>query len=218
MVNHYQKAYFLLSVADVKQLPPDQGIEIAIVGRSNSGKSSVLNAITKIKGLARVSKTPGRTRLLNVFSIDENRRLIDLPGYGFAKAPIASKRQWEKTIDVYFKSRKSLRGLVLVMDARHPFKDLDKVLLDFCAQIALPVHILLNKTDKFSKNVLYKTLKESKAVLTQYDNSVSLQGFSALKGKGLPELYTQLNKWYQFNAEGVSTCQAPNKEIPERKR
>lgn len=198
MVNQYQKAYFLLSVADVKQLPPDEGIEIAIVGRSNAGKSSVLNAITNIKGLARVSKTPGRTQMLNVFHIDANKRLIDLPGYGYAKAPPLAKQKWEKTIDAYFSNRKSLQGLILVMDARHPFRELDKIMLAFCASIALPVHILLNKTDKLSKNDLQKIYKEAKAILTAYDNSVSLQGFSAVKGTGLQACRAQLDKWYQF--------------------
>src|SRR3990167_8544424 len=151
MTMHYQKAYFLLSAAAVEQLPPDTGIEVAIVGRSNAGKSSVLNCLTKQKGLARVSKTPGRTQLINVFVLDEERRLIDLPGYGFATAPAAAKAKWEKSIEDYFQKRNSLKGLVLIMDIRHPLKELDWQMLDYCEHANLAVHILLNKMDKLSK-------------------------------------------------------------------
>src|SRR5690348_8440294 len=145
MSSHYQKAYFLLSVADVKQLPPDEGIEVAMVGRSNAGKSSVLNKITHSKNLARVSKTPGRTQLINLFVLDEKRRIVDLPGYGYAKVPLAAKLKWQKTVDTYIHHREALKGLVLVMDIRHPLRDLDLQLLEYCDHYALPVHILLNK-------------------------------------------------------------------------
>lgn len=199
MLSNYQKAYFLLSAADVKQLPPDEGIEIAIVGRSNAGKSSVLNKLTNNKGLARVSKTPGRTQLLNIFVLDETRRLIDLPGYGFAKVPLAAKLKWQKTIDEYVNSRASLKGLILVMDIRHPMKELDCQLLTFCSAIKLPVHILLNKIDKLSRGAVAATIKSVASLLTGYDNSVTLQGFSALKGVGIKELQTVLDKWYLYN-------------------
>lgn len=198
MPGHYQKAYFLLSVADVKQLPPDQGIEIAIVGRSNAGKSSVLNKITQNKNLARVSKTPGRTQLVNIFVLDENRRIVDLPGYGYAKVPIAAKLKWQKTVDTYIRTRESLQGLLLVMDIRHPLKELDKQLLEFCDHRQLAVHILLNKVDKLSKSAVSKTLREVEAALTGYSNSVTLQGFSALNGTGLKELQRLLDVWYAF--------------------
>lgn len=198
MTTHYQKAQFLLSVADVEQLPLDEGIEVAIVGRSNAGKSSVLNRMTQSKGLARVSKTPGRTQMINIFVIDEDRRIADLPGYGFAKAPLAAKRKWEKTIDAYISERACLRGLILVMDIRHPFKDLDVQLLDYCDERELPVHLLLNKADKLSNNEISKTLKQVQSVLTQYHNSVTFQVFSALRGVGLKELHTLLNKWYEY--------------------
>src|SRR5580698_7416711 len=121
--SHYQKAKFLLSVANLHQLPPDEGIEIAIVGRSNAGKSSVLNQLTQNKSLARVSKTPGRTQLINLFGLDASRRMADLPGYGFAKVPQAVKEQWQTLLDNYLRTRDSLRGLLLVMDIRHPLKD-----------------------------------------------------------------------------------------------
>ena len=198
MTNNYQKTYFLLSVAEVEQLPPDEGIEVAIVGRSNAGKSSALNKIAAIKGLARVSKTPGRTQLVNVFVIDEDRRLTDLPGYGFAKVPLAAKLKWQKTVDEYIQTRQSLRGLIVVMDIRHPMRDLDIQLLEYCEHSNIPVHILLNKADKLSNNAIAKTVHEVKAALTGYSNSVTFQVFSALRGTGIKELHQQLDKWYEF--------------------
>jgi GTP-binding protein len=198
MSSHYQKAYFLLSVADVKQLPPDDGIEVAIVGRSNAGKSSVLNRITQQKGLARVSKTPGRTQMVNVFVIDEERRLTDLPGYGYAKVPLAAKLKWQKTVDAYIHHRESLKGLVVVMDIRHPLRELDVQLLSYCDHRGLPVHIILNKADKLSKGQAAKTLLEVKAALTGYRNSVTFQIFSALRGTGSEELRALLDQWYEY--------------------
>lgn len=198
MSSHYQKAHFLLSAADVEQLPPDEGVEVAIVGRSNAGKSSILNKLTQIKGLARVSKTPGRTQLINVFVLDDKRRIIDLPGYGFAKVPLSVKQKWQKTVDAYISGRESLYGLVLVMDIRHPMRDLDLQLLEYCEHHNLAVHILLNKSDKLSRNEAAKTLFGVKAALTQYRNSVTFQCFSALKGTGLEELKATLNKWYEY--------------------
>lgn len=198
MSNPYQKAHFLLSAADVQQLPPDEGIEVAIVGRSNAGKSSALNKLTQLKGLARVSKTPGRTQLVNVFVLDDTRRIIDLPGYGFAKVPLAVKDKWQRTVDTYIRTRESLAGLVMVMDIRHPMRDLDMQLLEFCEHENLPVHILLSKADKLSKNEVAKTLFRVQAALTGYRNSVTFQAFSSLKGTGLPELRALLDQWYQY--------------------
>jgi GTP-binding protein len=199
MTIKFEKAYFLLSAADIKQLPPDQGIEIAIAGRSNAGKSSILNCITRSKSLARVSKTPGRTQMLNIFVIDDKRRLMDLPGYGYAKAPLSAKKKWEKLVNSYIETRLSLKGLLLVMDIRHPLRDLDKLLLAYCQHRHLPVHILLNKADKLSKNQMIKVLQQVKAALTIYDNSVTFQQFSALKGMGTRELQNQLESWYTQN-------------------
>jgi len=198
MTSHYQKAYFLLSVADVEQLPPDQGIEVAIVGRSNAGKSSILNKITMNKGLARVSKTPGRTQMVNLFVIDDKRRLADLPGYGFAKVPLAAKLKWQQTVDSYIGGRECLKGLILVMDIRHPLRDLDVQLLDYCDHNELPVHIVLNKADKLSKNDIAKTILAVKAALTEYGNSVTFQVFSALKSTGIKELLAVLDQWYEY--------------------
>lgn len=198
MSNHYQKAYFLISVANESQLPPDKGIEVAIVGRSNAGKSSVLNKITNSKSLARVSKTPGRTQLVNIFVLDDKRRIVDLPGYGFAKVPVAAKMKWEKMVNSYITERECLQGLVMVMDIRHPLKDLDIQLLEYCDDRGLPVHILLNKADKLSKGAAANTLLEVKKALAEYRNSVSFQLFSALKGTGIKELLNLLDTWYNF--------------------
>ncbi|MBX3708497.1 MAG: ribosome biogenesis GTP-binding protein YihA/YsxC [Gammaproteobacteria bacterium] len=198
MIRHYQKAYFLLSVAEVKQLPPDQGMEVAIVGRSNAGKSSVLNKITQNNNMARVSKTPGRTQMVNIFVLDDQRRMVDLPGYGYAKVPLAVKQKWQKTVDAYVHERECLRGLILVMDIRHPFKELDKQLLEYCHHRGLPVHLLLNKADKLNRSQVANVLQETKAFLTSYHNSVTFQSFSALRGMGLKELYSLLDKWYEY--------------------
>ncbi len=198
MSGHYQKAYFLLSVADAKQLPPDVGVEVAIVGRSNAGKSSVLNRITQNKGLARVSKTPGRTQLINIFVLDDDRRLVDLPGYGFAKVPLAVKKKWEQNIENYMSKRDSLRGLIIVMDIRHPMRDLDLQMLAYCEHHDLPVHIVLNKADKLSRSAVSQTMMTVEAALTEYTNSVTLQSFSALKGVGIPEIRSVLDQWYAF--------------------
>lgn len=198
-MSHYKKAYFLLSAADVKQLPPDQGIEVAIVGRSNTGKSSIINKITQSKNLARVSKTPGRTQMINIFVIDENRRLMDLPGYGYAKVPPAIKRTWEKTVSTYFNERDCLKGLILVMDIRHPLKDTDIAMIEFCQEADLPVHIVLNKADKLSKSTQHQTVLKVRTALTCYDNIVTLQSFSALKGIGTKDLYAVIDKWFEYN-------------------
>jgi len=170
-----------------------------MVGRSNAGKSSVLNKITRSKNLARVSKTPGRTQQVNIFVIDETRRIADLPGYGYAKVPLAAKEKWQKTVDQYISTRESLKGLVLVMDIRHPLKPTDWQLLDYCAHRGdLPVHILLNKADKLSRSAAAQTLKEVKAEIAEKYDLVSCQIFSAMKGEGLKELFAVLGEWYEY--------------------
>lgn len=193
---NYQKAEFLLSVAELAQLPPDTGCEVAIVGRSNAGKSSVLNQLTHNKTLARTSKTPGRTQLINLFSIDKSRRIADLPGYGFAKVPLAMKEKWQTLLDAYLRTRDSLRGLLLVMDIRHPLKDFDRKFLLWSGQCDLPVHILLNKCDKLSFNEIKRTLRKVSDAVAPCPNIVSVQIFSALKGIGLDDLKEKLNEWF----------------------
>ena len=197
-MNHYQKAQFLLSVAQLHQLPPDQGIEVAIVGRSNAGKSSVLNLLTNNKSLARVSKTPGRTQHINLFGLDANRRLADLPGYGYAEVPLAMKLKWQETLAEYLQTRDCLRGLILVMDIRHPLKEFDQHMLEWSSGCNLPVHILLNKADKLTSSALRKTEREVAKGIEPYENEISFQIFSAMKGIGAKELRDILNKWYEY--------------------
>jgi len=194
---NYQKAEFLLSVANLDQLPADQGIEVAIVGRSNAGKSSVLNQLTQNKSLARVSKTPGRTQHINLFGLDEKRRIADLPGYGFAKVPDKVKRQWQITMDAYLSTRECLKGLILVMDIRHPLKEVDQQILEWCCACNLPVHILLNKADKLASGEIKKTMRRIEDAITAYHSPVTYQSFSALKGTGAKELRDTLNTWFK---------------------
>ncbi len=197
--NHYRNAEYLLNVAALKQLPVDEGREVAFAGRSNAGKSSAINVITDIKGLARTSKTPGRTQHIVYFALDETRRLVDLPGYGYAKVPEAVKRHWQGMLQRYLETRESLAGLVLIMDVRHPLTDHDRTMLEWCTRAQMPVHILLTKADKLNRgpggNVLQKVQRELAA---NYPNA-SAQLFSALKRSGLDEVRRVLDGWLGFN-------------------
>lgn len=192
----YKNATFLLSAARLSQLPDDGGIEVAFVGRSNAGKSSVLNQLTQNKKLARVSKTPGRTQLINLFVLDDKRRLVDLPGYGYAKVPDSVKLQWQETLDQYLETRDGLRGLILVMDIRHPLTDFDKHLLSWAEGCDLAVHILLNKADKLSYSAIKKTLHEVEKFVADSESPITCQPFSALKSTGIKELKDVLDEWY----------------------
>jgi GTP-binding protein len=199
--NFYHRAQFLTSAAKVSQLPDDAGYEVAFAGRSNAGKSSVLNVLTQQKGLARTSKTPGRTQLLNVFALDAERRLVDLPGYGYAKVAKETKFDWEKTLDAYVRNRTCLKGIILVMDIRHPLKEFDLLMIEWCISAELAIHILLNKCDKLSTNECRSTqLKVRKDLDTlPGSNLVSLQLFSTTKKVGLDECYAVLNQWLAVN-------------------
>jgi GTP-binding protein len=193
---NYQKAEFLLSVANLDQLPPDLGIEVGIIGRSNAGKSSILNQLTQNKSLARVSKTPGRTQHINLFGLDKQRRIADLPGYGYAKVPPAMKEHWQKVLDEYLRTRECLKGLLLVMDIRHPLKEFDQQLLEWCDQSDIATHILLNKSDKLSGSVVKQTEILVKKHIETYHNTVTVQAFSAMKGVGIKELRDVLDNWF----------------------
>lgn len=170
---------FLKSVAQLDQLPKDQGAEVAFIGRSNSGKSSAINLITGKKGLAKTSKTPGRTQLLNFFQINDRQRLVDLPGYGYAKVPSDKKEEWEKTISSYLKLRKSLKGLVITMDIRHPLKERDQAMLTWALHHQIPLYILLTKADKLTRNQAAHALKQTKQQLTSLSKDWRVQIFSA---------------------------------------
>lgn len=191
---HYNEATYLTSATNLAQLPPDSGAEIAFIGRSNAGKSSALNAITNVKGLARTSNTPGRTQMINYFALDDVHRLVDLPGYGFAKVPQAIRARWQQTTADYFEKRESLIGLVLVMDARHPLKALDQQMIAWCVEFQVPVHILLTKADKLTTNGQKKALFTVQKALSAIDASVQL--FSSTKKMGIDEARMKLTQWF----------------------
>ena len=189
----YQRARFLLSAGKMSQLPPDQGAEAAFVGRSNAGKSSVVNAITGINSLARTSKTPGRTQLINYFTLDEERRLVDLPGYGYAKVSEEIKKNWANIINDYLNGRKSLKGLVLIVDVRRPLREEEWRLLDWCRDADLPVHVLLNKADKLPRGAAKEKLLALKRDLAGEPHTAQL--FSASKKTGVEEVHAVLDQW-----------------------
>jgi len=187
-----RQSSFLKSAAAVRDLPPDYGAEVAFAGRSNAGKSSALNAISGVEGLARASKTPGRTQLINFFEVGPIARLVDLPGYGFAKVPIEVRKTWQAMLEGYLAERLSLRGLVLVMDIRHPLKDLDLQLLDWSRGRALPVHALLTKADKLSKAQAQRTGKE---VAEALGTEARVTVFSSTAGTGRDQARKAVLDW-----------------------
>ena len=191
----YQAAHFLTSVPDSRLGPPDEGAEVAFAGRSNAGKSSALNTITNQKALARTSKTPGRTQQINFFAIDEKRRLVDLPGYGYAKVPMKIKLKWEQNLADYLHSRKSLRGLIMLMDVRHPLTDYDQQMLAWCQEGGLAVHILLTKSDKLKRGPASNALLGVRQQLPDLHAEASVQLFSALKKTGVEEVHALLDRW-----------------------
>ncbi len=192
-VQLFNQASFLISAAKLTQLPEDAGKEVAFVGRSNSGKSSAINAITSIKGLARTSKTPGRTQLMNCFALDDHSRLVDLPGYGFAKVPQSERERWRHFINDYLAHRVCLSGLVLLMDVRHPLKDSDQAMIDWAVAYNVPLLLLLTKADKLKRGALKEAERSVKAACPQDNISVLL--FSALQGVGIEEARDKLRDW-----------------------
>lgn len=200
--NPYSKAVFLKSAARVSHLPEDSGYEVAFAGRSNAGKSSALNCLTGIKNLARTSKTPGRTQLINLFEIDEARRLVDLPGYGYAKVALQVKMEWQKNLAHYLEVRRSLKGLILLMDIRHPLKDLDLMMIDWALERELPVHILLTKADKLSRSDVKNTLLKVRKHYELATHLITVQSFSSLKKEGVGELIALLNQWLDLTQIG----------------
>ena len=193
----YQGAKYLTSAAKYNQLPLDKGAEVAFIGRSNAGKSSALNVITGIKGLARISKTPGRTQMINFFALNEHERLVDLPGYGYAKVPRMAKRRWKELVDDYLKSRQCLKGLVVVMDIRHPLKEIDEDVVEWVVNYSIPVHILLTKSDKLSQNASKKTLGETQKAVSAYGKKLTIQLFSSYNRTGLGEVKVVLSQWFR---------------------
>lgn len=193
----FNSAEFITSASKFSQCPDDVGSEVAFAGRSNAGKSSAINRLTANNKLARTSKTPGRTQLINFFSLNvEGCRLVDLPGYGYAKVPVAMKKHWQQHLDDYLRQRKSLRGLVLVMDVRHPMKEFDELMVEWCRQSELPLHIILTKADKLKRGPAKSTmLKVQKQIREELGELGSVQLFSALKGDGVDSLRDRLSHW-----------------------
>ncbi len=205
MLNPYTHAEFLKSAARVDQLPTDRGYEVAFAGRSNAGKSSALNSLTSNRRLARTSKTPGRTQLINLFTVqDEEHRLVDLPGYGYAKVALQTKKDWQENLAHYLEVRESLRGLIILMDCRHPLKDSDQMLIKWALERGLPIHAILTKADKLSRGQMQQTLQHVKQFLNRLPLSQeeyphpTVQAFSTLKKQGIEELITVLNTWFEW--------------------
>lgn len=195
MHNLYHQATFLLSAVTPDHLPADHGAEVAFIGRSNAGKSSAINAITGINGLARSSKTPGRTQAINLFQLDDDRRLVDLPGYGFAKAPLHVRRRWQEHVTHYVETRHCLKGLIVIMDIRHPMKELDQHLLHWAATCQVPTHVLLTKADKLNHGATVLALRHVEQQLHTFPGQHSVQVFSALQRSGLPHVWAVLDQW-----------------------
>ncbi len=206
----FQKATFTTSAPDITKLPSDEGIEIAFAGRSNAGKSSALNTLTRQKSLARTSKTPGRTQLINVFDLDESRRLIDLPGYGFAKVPEAMKRKWQAALSEYLQQRTCLKGIVVLMDIRHPMKELDQDLVHWAVDSQLPILILLTKADKLKAGPRNSTVLKVRQMCTEFNADITVHAFSSLKRIGLNELEIKLNDWYHIEESNSESAETDN--------
>ena len=198
MNSRYQQAVFAFSANREAQFPAAARVEIAFAGRSNAGKSSALNTLTNQKTLARVSRTPGRTQLINYFALpDAGCFLVDLPGYGYAEVPEQVRAHWQALLGRYLLQREVLRGVVLLMDIRHPMKELDIRMLECCAERRLPAHVLLTKADKLSRSVAEKQLRALRSELLNWHAPFSVQLFSSLKRLGLPKLVAQLDAWIE---------------------
>ena len=195
--DYYRCARFLTSAARLEQAPPDLGFEVAFAGRSNAGKSSAINALCGQKGLARTSKTPGRTQLLNFFGLDDDHRLVDLPGYGYAAVAASIRAEWQGAVAPYIERRRSLQGLVVLTDIRHPLRDLDLQLVDWASHLGRPVHVLLTKADKLGRGKATATLLAARKALADHSPAATAQLFSAVAGQGVEVLAAVLDDWLQ---------------------
>lgn len=192
----YHQAKFINSSPHLSNTPPDQGMEVAFAGRSNAGKSSAINTLTRQNALARISKTPGRTQMLNFFEINERQRFVDLPGYGYAKVPLAVKKKWHELMETYLTTRKSLCGIILVMDVRHPLTEFDWQMIEWCEHTGLPLHILLTKADKLNYGAAKNTLLQVQKELKDARFPLTLQLFSSLKKIGIDEVHLALDQLF----------------------
>ncbi len=193
---NYHKTHFLTSAPNIRVLPEDSGMEIAFAGRSNAGKSTALNALTNQKNLARTSKTPGRTQLINVFEVEPFYKLVDLPGYGYAAVPEQMKIQWQKALGEYLQKRECLGGVVILMDIRHPLKDLDQQMIEWAVSADLPVLLLLTKADKLSQSAVSKQVKMVREAILPFQGDVQVEAFSSLKKQGIDKLARKLDSWF----------------------
>ena len=199
----FRNAQFEISIAKSSGLPPPVGDEIAFAGRSNAGKSSAINTLAGHTRLAYVSKTPGRTQLINFFRLNCGAALVDLPGYGYAQVPVAVRKQWQGLLEDYLTRRQNLIGLVLIMDVRHPLKDLDWQMIGWFVPSGRPVHVLLTKTDKLSRNQASATLAQVRTELQRFDGQVSVQLFSSLAKQGVEEVETVVGRWLGLARENT---------------
>ncbi|USD65211.1 ribosome biogenesis GTP-binding protein YihA/YsxC [Vibrio sp. SCSIO 43136] len=193
---HYQNTHFITSAPDIRHMPEDVGIEVAFAGRSNAGKSSALNRLTNQKSLAKTSKTPGRTQLINLFKVRDYCHIVDLPGYGFAQVPLEMKKKWQKSLGEYLQKRESLRGLVVLMDIRHPMKDLDQQLIFWAVESGIPVQVLLTKADKLKSGARKAELLKIRKMAVGFGGEVEVDVFSSLKGIGVDQLRAKLDSWF----------------------
>lgn len=195
----FQSAYFIKSAEKLSQCPLDQGLEVAFAGRSNAGKSTAMNTLANQRKLARTSKTPGRTQLINSFGLNvDDRRLVDLPGYGFAKVPVAMKQNWQAHMQDYLMNRRSLAGVVLVMDIRHPLKEFDEMMLEWASTNGVKVHALLTKSDKLKRGAAKSTMLQVKKEMKARGVEASAQTFSGLNGDGVDVLRIKLAEWLEL--------------------
>lgn len=218
----FRNAAFHVTVASLHELPADSIAEIAFAGRSNAGKSSAINSLADHSRLAYVSKMPGRTQYLNYFALGGGRYFVDLPGYGFAKAPADIRAQWDDLLAPYLQQRSALRGMVLIMDSRHPLSDLDLQMLEWFANTGKPVHVLLSKADKLTRNEQARALADVKQRLPHFDSELTVQLFSSLKRSGIDEVEHVLSGWLGVDCEVLKPAEAkpakPGKLARPRRR
>jgi len=200
----YHQAKFLKSSPNLQDTPPDMGKEIAFAGRSNAGKSSAINTLTRQNALARTSKTPGRTQMLNFFEISGQQRLVDLPGYGYAKVPLEVKEKWHQLMEIYLTKRNSLCAIVLVMDVRHPLTEFDWQMVEWCQHTGLALHILLTKADKLTYGAGKNTLLQIQRELKDATIPITIQLFSALKKTGIDEVHQALDALFDVQEDADS--------------
>nr|WP_158366907.1 ribosome biogenesis GTP-binding protein YihA/YsxC [Candidatus Hamiltonella defensa] len=194
--DNYHSSRFVMSAPNIHHLPPDQGMEVAFSGPSNAGKSSALNTLTQQKKLAKISKTPGRTQLINLFEVSEGIRLVDLPGYGYASVPLEIKIKWQKALNEYLNKRDCLRGLVILMDIRHPLNNLDQKMIAWAINKRIPIYLLLTKVDKLSKSASKIQLNMVKEAILPFMGDIEVDVFSSLKKIGIDKLQNKLNAWF----------------------